>query len=259
MKFYKSKETLERILDIIRAKEKGAYFRFGDGDINLANAENDLYQTSNSELCSEMREALAINHVNALKTLPLYCKKYGGLENYMFPGNHECPEDWCDNIIKEAETFWGGEFKDVYSHVALSYLATYEPDAAINFLCALRNGFDHKTFVGNVNIAQSLLDQLFGNISKVSTPPRNAYEKINDIHLSVKSRMSRDYTLIITALGCSGRTLQKRLWNEYDNIFLFDFGSLMDALCGWNSRAWIELTKFDHKKFLNKLQLKSCQ
>ena len=55
-------------------------------------------------------------------------------------------------------------------------------------------------------------------------------------------------------MGCSGRVLQKRLYNNHDNIFVFDFGSLMDALCGWNTRAWIELTNFDKDKILEKIK-----
>jgi hypothetical protein len=27
----------------------------------------------------------------------------------------------------------------------------------------------------------------------------------------------------------------------------------MDALCGWNTRAWIELSKFDDKNFIELL------
>ena len=55
-------------------------------------------------------------------------------------------------------------------------------------------------------------------------------------------------------MGCSGRALMKRLWNKFDKVFFFDFGSLLDALCGWNTRAWIELTNFEHKKFIEKLE-----
>ena len=55
-------------------------------------------------------------------------------------------------------------------------------------------------------------------------------------------------------MGCSGRALQKRLWNNLDNVFLFDFGSLMDAICGWPTRQWIDLTHFDTKQFLHLLK-----
>jgi len=180
--------------------------------------------------------------------------KYDGLEPYMFPGNHECPEDWCDNLINRARPFWGEELNNVYSPVALAYLATHDPVYAVNFLCQMSEDLSFKVFVGNEYINDELLNLLFGKVVRINTPAKNAYDKINEIHLTAKPVISRDYTLIITAMGCSGRVLQKRLWYEYDNVFLFDFGSLMDALCGWNTRAWIELTKFNHIEFLNKLK-----
>ena len=54
-------------------------------------------------------------------------------------------------------------------------------------------------------------------------------------------------------MGCAGRILQKRLWHKLDNVFLFDFGSLIDAICGWKTRAWIKLTHFDSEAFIKKL------
>ncbi len=36
IKFYSTQETLDKVLDLIQKNEKGGYFRFGDGDVNLA-------------------------------------------------------------------------------------------------------------------------------------------------------------------------------------------------------------------------------
>lgn len=254
IKFHQSKETLSKILEVISKKEKGAYFRFGDGDVRLANNIVDLMQVPIPELAEEMREALGINNPNVLKTLPLYCNKYGGLEAGMFPGNHECPEDWCDNIIAKAKPFWGDEFEEVYSHVALSHLACTEPDTAIDFLKKI--GTLKTYFIGNKDIPLPLLNKIFPNIySGFHTPARDSYkyavENYEDWLNSFK--IEGEYILIVTCMGCSGRAIQKRLYKDLDNVFLFDFGSLMDALCGWDTRAWIELTKFDKEGFLNKL------
>ena len=46
--------------------------------------------------------------------------------------------------------------------------------------------------------------------------------------------------------------MQKRLWYKLDNVFLFDFGSLIDALCDWNTREWIN----DNTAALNALKQK---
>lgn len=254
IKFHQSKETLNKIREVISKKEKGAYFRFGDGDIRLANNITDLMQDPLPELAEEMREALAINHPNVLKTLPLYCKKYGGLEAGMFPGNHECPEDWCEDIIAKAKPFWGGEIEDTYSHVALSHLACIEPDFAISFLKDI--AINKTYFIGNKDIPFPLLYKIFPKFSSIFwTPPRDSYVTAVEQYDSWIRDMKREeeYLLVVTCMGCSGRAIQKRLYKDLDNVFLFDFGSLMDALCGWNTRAWIELTKFDKEGFLKKL------
>jgi hypothetical protein len=54
-------------------------------------------------------------------------------------------------------------------------------------------------------------------------------------------------------MGCSGRAMQKKIWDNHDNYFLFDFGSLMDALCGWETRAWIEMSNFNREEFIKKI------
>lgn len=254
MNFYKSGETLEAIGSIILKKEKGAYLRFGDGDINLANGESDLLQENNSLLSYEMSEALSMDSKNILKSLPLHCKEYGWEEG-MFPGNHECDKTWADNILKKVEPFWGGEVEEVYSPIALHFLASHKPDSAITFLRLLRDS-NICCVVGNKRIPRKIIHQVFGQCKHIKTPVNNSYSKIDQIENSLSNVLDKSddqYKIVVTAMGCSGRVLQKRLLNTYENIFLFDFGSLLDALCGWNTRAWIELSQFDRKNFLSKL------
>lgn len=253
--FHKSKGTLDRILEIVTRKEKGAYLRFGDGDINLADNNVDLMQDPIPELAQELRGALSTAHPNVLKTLPLYCNKYKGLEPGMFPGNHECPEDWCDNIIERARPYWGGELEDVYSHVALSYTACTDPIYAALFLKGISK---HETFfIGNENIPGSLIEKIFPNVSSCApTKARDSYMDASGNYQGWidKLRSSyKGYTLVVTCMGCSGRAIQKRLYRDLDNAFIFDFGSLMDALCGWDTRAWIGLSKFNSGSFLEML------
>jgi CRISPR/Cas system-associated protein Cas5 (RAMP superfamily) len=40
MIFYKTKDTISKIKEIIDKEEKGLYLRFGDGDVNLVNGVN---------------------------------------------------------------------------------------------------------------------------------------------------------------------------------------------------------------------------
>ncbi len=62
-----------------------------------------------------------------------------------------------------------------------------------------------------------------------------------------------EYSVVVTSMGCSGRAMQKKIWDNHDNYFLFDFGSLMDALCGWETRAWIEMSNFNREEFIKKI------
>ena len=77
MRVYKSSETLTTIQSIIHKNESGIYLRFGDGDYMLAENRNDKIQIADNNLSIEMQEAIGINGKNVLKSIPLYCEKYG--------------------------------------------------------------------------------------------------------------------------------------------------------------------------------------
>lgn len=255
LRFHKTKETLLKIKEIVSSKHKGAYLRFGDGDLELAHGQRDMLQYADHVLQREMQEALALNGPTVLKTLPLYCPELGGYESGMFPGNHEAPYSWCLNILRKAKPLWRCEFNDVYSHAALHFAASQMSDVCIDFLKFLKKS-NCTVFIGNKNVPKSIRDLLFGpECVFIQTPATNSYAEIDKIERDALRAvgLSSEYQIIVTAMGCSGRPLQKRLWNKLDNVFLFDFGSLMDALCGWNTRAWIELTKFDKNAFISLL------
>ncbi len=253
--FHQSEETLYKIMELISRKEKGAYLRFGDGDVILATGESDSFQQHHPALQEEMREAFQLNGPSILKCLPLGCKEFNGWEEGMFDGNHEQSHAWCLDLIKRATPLWGAPLDHLYSPTALSHCSISHVDLSIAFLKFLKAA-PCALFVGNCNIPPSIRELLFGpQCQFVSTPSSNSYTEINRIERECLKKLEsvQGYKVIVTAMGCSGRILQKRLWNQLDHLFLFDFGSLMDALCGWNTRAWIHLTHFDHSLFLKKL------
>ena len=261
LNFHGTRATLEKIKEIISNKEKGAYMRFGDGDIVLAYGENDLMQTANENLRNEMREAFALNYKNILKALPIHSRDIGTSELGMFPGNHEWSLNQCIGILERVKPLWNDEVTDVYSMVALHHLATMDQSYSIEFLKFIRNS-NSFLFVGNEKVPGNIKNLLWGPRCKhIKTPSKNAFSAINRIERECCESIERDgkYKVIIVAMGCSGRVLIKRLWSKLDNVFFFDFGSLLDALCGWNTRAWIELTHFDHKEFLARLEAEIIQ
>jgi hypothetical protein len=255
IKFHSTRETLKKIEDIISKKEKGVYLRFGDGDVNLANGQGELLQRANRTLTNEMREAFAIGGKNVVKCLFIHCKQMGNWEQGMSDGNHETDYPWSINLLKKAIPHWKPKVNVVYSPVALHYLASTDPKCAINFLKFLKSS-NCCLLVGNKNIPVQIIDLLFGTQCQfVSTPPVGSYSEIDRIEKECLAKIgnTNEYKVIITAMGCSGRVLQKRLWNKLNNVFLFDFGSLMDAICGWNTRQWIETSNINIKQFLQML------
>ena len=256
LNFHGTRGTLEKIKQIILSQEKGAYMRFGDGDVVLAYGEHDMMQAANKHLQYEMRDAFSLNNKNILKTLPIHNKELGTYEAGMFPGNHEANLEQCINFLKRVKPLWNAEITDVYSMVALHYLATVDSDFCIDFLKFIKNQ-NCVLFVGNENMPDTIRLLLWGPTCKhIKTPSKNAFSAIDRIEQECCENIGNDgkYKVIIIAMGCSGRVLTKRLWSRLDNVFFFDFGSLLDALCGWNTRAWIELTNFDHSQFLAKLK-----
>ena len=254
--FQKSVETLNKITEIISKKEKGVYLRFGDGDVVLSVGINDANQLANTPLQEELNEAFALNGPNVLKCLPLHCRELGGYEQGMFEGKHETPFAFCLDLLKMAGPKWNAEFGDVYSMTALAFAATDNLEFCIQFLKFLKQS-KCCVFVGNCNIPSSIRELLFGSQCQfVPTPARNSYFEIDRIERECieKIKNIEGYKVIVTSMGCSGRALQKRLWNQLENVFLFDFGSLMDAICGWNTRDWIPLSRFDAQKFIQILE-----
>lgn len=257
MNFIKSEQTLETILGIVSNKERGVLLRCGDGDANLANGIQIFdclnNQTASPRFIEEMREAMGVNHPNYLKTLPLYCEGLG-LEPGMFPGHHQADSDWCQRILALVAPYWG-QFKDIYCHAALHFLAVVKPQIAAKFICDFRKASNKIIFVGNQNTDPEVLKVLFGeNFTFIPTPPERSYLEIDSIYDKLSYTLTDEYTSVVTATGVCGRILQKRLWVDNRNLFSYDAGSLMDALCGLNSRAWMELTKFDKASFLDTIK-----
>lgn len=253
--FHGTEATLNKIMSLIENKEKGVYFRFGDGDLNVAYGDtfyDCVPHAFNPNLQQEMLEAYHSSGPGVLKTLPVYHKMYNSLEPGMFPGNHESSDKDCEVFTKKSKAIWGEEMKHVYSHVALHFSSTHNRELCFRFLNFIKNS-NCVLFVGNKNIPVHVRQMLFDSeCIFIPTPPESSYAEIDRIEYECLECLLHhpEYKVVVIATGCAGRVLQKRLWEKVDNIFLFDFGSLMDALCGWNTRYWIDLTHFNAPQFI---------
>lgn len=255
--FYKTQETLDKINQIISDKQKGWYLRIGVGELIIINGHNDQEQNTDRRLATELKEAFAFNGPTVLKSLPIHCRELGGWEKGMTLNlNHERPLGTCLTYLEWAKGHWNGSIADVYSPVALHFAATQYPAMCANFLKSLKAA-NCALLVGNQHIPKNIRTLLLGDkCAFIPVVPTNCYKDIDALEQQVYQVLPKndDYKVIITCMGPAGKALQKRLWNKLNNVFLFDFGSFIDAICGWDTRAWITDVHFNAQQYVAFLQ-----
>ena len=254
-KFHGAKETLSTIIEIISNKQKGAYFGFGATDLDLAVNGSELLQATNSGLIDEMREAFALAGLTIIKDIPLYCKEFREYDTDILPGKHNISYEWYLKMLEQVQPLGHDEIRNVYFSGVLNFAATQYLDFYIQFLKFIKKSNCY-LFVGNSNIPARMKEALFGSqCIFIPASYEQSYDEIDRIEKECLEKIGNtdEYKIIITALGSSGRALQKRLWHKLDNVFLFDFGNFIDALCNWDTRASIGLAKFDQENFIDNL------
>lgn len=239
VKIVSTNETIATIRKTIEMKMVGAYMRFGDGDVLLMLGVDDCLHKANVQMSKEMKEAMKLKDGEIHKGLSIHSKLFG-FEQGMMDGVHLLSDN---NALKYlSATYRLIDLNRIYTPVALHQLATINPIECINFLRFLKA--TNPIFVGNEAIKPDLIEKLFGGIH-IKTPSHDSYNEIdrteNDLIKVLKTK-ENDFQVVVVAMGCPGRILQKRILKKGYNVYLFDFGSLLDAFNDHNSRAWIRLT-----------------
>lgn len=243
-------QTLEGISKIIIEQKKGAYMRFGDGDAFLSVGLNDMLQKSNQNLSIEMQEAFALKGDGIFKSLSIHSKKYG-YEIEMYEGNHMVSEQLADRLLSYTYPYFVGH--KIYSPICLHYAATYYPKIANDFLRLIKRYCI--CFVGNETTPTDVVNRLFGIVTHIKTPSKNAYDQIDRIENETCFILEKtnNFRIVVVAMGCSGRPFMKRIYQKGFNVFLFDFGSLLDGICGYKTRTWLRKENIDYELVLNNL------
>ena len=251
VKIVSAEETLNQLALFIENNQRGVYMRFGDGDIFLYKMKDDGFQKSSDLLSYEIAESLALTGANVLKCLAIHSDLFGyspGMER----GNHKNKDVFALQLFKDSFKFFVGS--TIYSPVALHFIATVNPSKANAFLKLLK--LKTAIFIGNENVKTETVTLLFGKeIIHIKTPSENAYCEINRIENEAIEALKKleSYSVVCVAMGCSGRPLMKRLWNLNRNIFLFDFGSLLDGIDGNYSRTWLKINTINYSEILKDL------
>lgn len=241
IKIVSPEKTVQTMIDYIKNNKSGAYFRFGDGEINIIEGKGAIEQDPNPLLKKEMLEAIELSEDNIMKSLMINSPRFGFTE-----GKHMVSNEWTTGLLKRAHQFFIGD--KIYCHAALAYCFESKKPEMKNLLGEIRNK-DMKIFVGNKLVSKDTLSKVFGkNVVHLEIEPKNSYRDINDIEEKIVKTLTENkssFKVVIFAAGPTSNILQKRLYGKY-NVFSMDFGSLIDAISGWNTRAWI---KTDEKDF----------
>lgn len=242
--------TLDEIYLLIEKNTAGAYMRFGDGDVFLMQNKNDAYQESHLSLAKEMNESFLISQKNVLKSLAIHSDLFG-FEDKMDKGNHKNNDRLAYSLVYSTFQYFIGQ--KIYSPIALHYLATTNPERANQFLKLIKR--EVKIFVGNENLDDNTFEKLFGDASYIKMPERNAYSKIDLAVEECESLLNHmdGFNVIVVAMGCSGRVFMKRILKLNKNVFLFDFGSLLDGIVGNKTRTWLKINNINYDKLLRDL------
>ena len=242
VKYVKIKSALETISEIKRTiikKKPGAYMRFGDGDIFLMEGKDDMLHSASVVLSNEMRECFELKGPTIHKGLPIHSDIFG-FEEGMRLGVHKVRDKDAVNFALSVQKLL--RLDQLYTSVALHHLAVCNKSEFYQFLGFLREKTD--VFVGNESVSDRLINVLF-DCKRITTPSENSYNQIDRIERELCGFLDKRkdvFSLAVIAMGCPGRVLQKRIVKKGYNVYLFDFGSLLDAFNGDNTRDWIELT-----------------
>lgn len=244
-RFVSHLQTLKEIEDCILKQIPGGYLRFGDGDIYLLNGNDDSYQEGGTAISKEIEEAFNIKSKTVYKSIPAHSRLFG-----YRPAKIEgalIPDIEAALYYYRVKKFFKGQ--RIYSAVALQFLFINNRELCLRFLRLIKS--NDPIFIGNSEIDKSLVQFLFGG-DFIRTPPINAYKEIDRIEKETVALLGDSFKFLVIAMGCSGRVLQKRLLLRELNVFIFDFGSLIDALNNTSSRSWIRnLKDSSPQEFLN--------
>lgn len=235
-----SGDTLGAIERHIRSKKKGAYLRFGDGEIYiLRNKGKSRNQSYSKQLADELEQAINLNDSGVFKSLAINSTKYGS-ESGMGPGIHERPDQEAERILLNSYEFFIGS--KVYCPVALHHQLITNPYYSVRFMCLLR---EHKPiFIGSENNDQNIISDLLDSKLFIKASHVNNYASVDDIESKVLleiERNSLDYEVIVFSCGVSAKALINRLYRRVERpVFLFDLGSVVDLFHGRTSWTWVK-------------------
>lgn len=256
MELLSTLDTTNALISHIETKTPNLYFRFGDGDFNLMEGRGDMLAVPSSELQHAYQELWKrLSNKNMIGVM-YHCKELGTLEAGMYPGVHECPEEYAKQCINRT-IMKIPTLSKMYSHAALHHMLSTNTEKYREFLRAIKTNAS-TILLCNRDFSSSSLDLYFGKHIKIGASCRDSFFERDRIWSEFDSALQTvgdAFTVCILALGCGGRAMSYKLidliGSRSANVLLIDIGSSIDVLMGLrNTRAWVEYTNPDISSLL---------
>ncbi|NIJ45775.1 hypothetical protein FHR24_002246 [Wenyingzhuangia heitensis] len=209
------------------------YVRFGDGEFLTLLGKNHRNYKYNNNLAKELEASFLVEDIDYLISLPI---------SYPYDGY------WVRGIYGRFN--WENKMIDLIGENSYKLKPVYHNPCIIHIMMIfkpkkLKELLDNyvrpkkKMFVGGASKEDA--EKLYGNIDYyIQTPFKHAYERIGEWWPLVEENM-HNVDLIIPSIGSSSNVVQVRLWNAGIRCFVFDFGSVIDAVSLKQTRTWIRL------------------
>lgn len=255
---YSPEETLRLLISKLAKRHSGSYLRFGDGDMFMAAGKNDKFQQVDLRLSKLLTLALKGSADVYDIAAPFHSGKIDTLSEGMGPGLFEFEWPKVRGLLSQfSELRESDDLGEILSPVALHWTAIHRPHLAIAILQIIKVNL--VAFIGNVQQEGKLFSTLFGTPALVRTPTRNAFEEYDSILEKSYEilRKGAKSGIVVIAAGVTGRALAVELHTRFPMYYYFDFGSLLDALYGLDTRTWIRTnqTKINDFRTLIDLEL----
>jgi len=225
------KDSFDLVLKRFEQGKPFYFVRFGDGEFKTLMGENHRNYVYNSSLADELKKSFEINNDNYFISLPI---------NYPFD------EYWAQGVYKRfkieneivqviSEKF--KHLKDIYHNPCIIHCTLVRNPEKLKYFLDKHIRPKSKMFIGGAS--KSDAEKLYGKIDYyIQTPFKHAYEKIDEWWPEVEKNASK-VDLIIPSIGSSSNVVSLRLWNNNIRCYVFDFGSIIDAVGFKTTRGWI--------------------
>jgi hypothetical protein len=240
--------TFDFVCRAIENRTRGRYLRFGDGDFNLMQGQNDMLATANTDLQNGLIATVKGYRQGDMFSVNYHCKDLNSLEPGMRPGVHEVSQQVAYHSIGTLKKYVP-DCDIIYSPIALHHTLSERPERFAHILNLIRKNAN-TILCHTETFEYSKLAEWFGPHESVKVPKRDSYSKKASTlqQLEEACKNVYGYVVVIVGMGCGGRAMipeMEEILQKYTKeYFLLDIGSPIDILMGLNdTRAWIEMTR----------------